>query len=448
MSNAPKVIIKLHQHGENSLPSINGNVSFQIEVKNLHFTSNPWIGIFDRGTVPDARTNSFEDEPCIWQYLKPKEKLEIEEEELTKELVIPDKEVNLTTEFKEEGVSFISDPFGVILGNGYQRDPKNSYLGYSMTPGDYTVHFFDHDKYQSIYSLDVQIFGSWDFPLPLTTIPKDEFMSRRLDKFIGCEKTKTQFYELIHVLKAKQMGDTTFTIGHMAFKGNPGSGKTSFVKALFEVFKDHGFFPSTGSFLYFSDALELLDGESTTKRINELLVPIKKSGGMFVIDEAYNLVKPGNRKYGERALSALMSKMEDNDEATISNVVFVFIGYPAAIEELLEWNCGMRRRIRHIFDIEDYTSEHLLLMIIDFAQKQNQILMAGVIPTVREILNKPKVSILISQNNSAIASRLLEKAIYIRDKTLNLDSPCFDRNHLRTLMAMHFRIASIELYGQ
>jgi len=74
--------------------------------------------------------------------------------------------------------------------------------------------------------------------------------------------------------------------------------------------------------------------------------------------------------------------------------------------------------------------------------------MAGVIPTVREILNKPKVSILISQNNSAIASRLLEKAIYIRDKTLNLDSPSFDRNHLRTLMAMHFRIASIELYGQ
>lgn len=133
--------------------------------------------------------------------------------------------------------------------------------------------------------------------------------------------------------------------------GNPGTGKTTvarlYAKFLVKVGAlpgDH-FFESSGSSL-------ANDGVSACKaHIDKIL---EEGGGVFFIDEAYQMVS-GNNHGGKAVLDYLLSEIEN----LTGRIVFVLAGYRKQMEAFFAHNPGLPSRIPIEMEFQDYTDDEL-----------------------------------------------------------------------------------------
>ncbi|KAH3974750.1 hypothetical protein HBI56_106880 [Parastagonospora nodorum] len=189
-----------------------------------------------------------------------------------------------------------------------------------------------------------------------------------LMSMIGLESVKEQF------LATKSKVDTLIRqnvslkgerLG-AALLGNPGTGKTTiarlYAKFLVKVGALPGdrFFESSGSSL-------ANDGVTTCKaHIDKIL---EAGGGVFFIDEAYQLVS-GNSFGGKAVLDYLLAEMEN----LTGKVVFVLAGYHKQMEVFFSHNPGIPSRIPVIMEFQDYNDkelEHILVHYINAKYKSN-----------------------------------------------------------------------------
>jgi hypothetical protein len=137
-----------------------------------------------------------------------------------------------------------------------------------------------------------------------------------------------------------------------ALLGNPGTGKTTvarlYAKFLVKVGAlpgDH-FFESSGSSL-------ANDGVTACKaHIDKIL---EEGGGVFFIDEAYQLVS-GNSFGGKAVLDYLLAEIEN----LTGKVVFVLAGYHKQMEAFFAHNPGIPSRIPIHMEFQDYSDKELL----------------------------------------------------------------------------------------
>ena len=117
-----------------------------------------------------------------------------------------------------------------------------------------------------------------------------------------------------------------------------------------------GFVEKTGSSL----ANERVQG---TKAIIEGIVAA--GGGVFFIDEAYQLASSNNFE-GKNILDFLLQEIEENK----GKVVFIFAGYNKEMERFFEHHPGFDSRMPHRLQFDDYSDEELLAMLHSMVEKR------------------------------------------------------------------------------
>lgn len=143
---------------------------------------------------------------------------------------------------------------------------------------------------------------------------------------------------------------------HMAFVGNPGTGKTTVARLFGQLLNKLDLLKSTA--FVESDRSTLVADHvgGTEKRTREALR--KAKGGVLFVDEAYALNDGyfNQKGFGEEAVDVLVKAMEDMRDS----LAVVFAGYTDRMDEFLDINPGLKSRIPAVIEFPDYTTDELV----------------------------------------------------------------------------------------
>ena len=184
---------------------------------------------------------------------------------------------------------------------------------------------------------------------------------QKFSHLVGMETVKADLRKRVDFLvvskRRQQRGHSvTKQRMHMAFVGNPGTGKTTVARLYAELLQNVGLLPSDR--VIETDRSGLV-GEfvgQTDKKTKEVIK--SADGGVLFIDEAYALNdRYGNQKgFGEEATDALVKEMEDRRDS----LVVILAGYKDPMMDYISINPGLKSRIPMIIEFPDYSSEELV----------------------------------------------------------------------------------------
>lgn len=141
---------------------------------------------------------------------------------------------------------------------------------------------------------------------------------------------------------------------HMAFYGNPGTGKTEVARTLGKILYEAKVLKK-GHIVEVSrkDLIGQYVGE--TPYLTQKYINLAMDGVLF-IDEAYSLVsKDSGFDYGKEAISTLLKAMEDNR----GEFCVIFAGYKNELEEMISTNPGLKSRIQFNLNFPNYSKDEL-----------------------------------------------------------------------------------------
>jgi stage V sporulation protein K len=154
---------------------------------------------------------------------------------------------------------------------------------------------------------------------------------------------------------------------HMVFSGNPGSGKSTVARIMASLFREMGILQK--GHLVECERADLV-GEYIGHTAQKTRAMVQKAaGGVLFIDEAYSLMRGGEKDFGKEAVDVLVKAMEDRR----SEFVLVLAGYRREMEEFLQTNPGLRSRFPLHLDFPDYTMKELLRIADVFLQQRDYV---------------------------------------------------------------------------
>lgn len=242
-------------------------------------------------------------------------------------------------------------------------------------------------------------------------LEKAEAAMKKLSSLIGLHAVKEQverltaFAWMIKVREANGFSNQPLSL-HMAFKGNPGTGKTTVARILGEVLFSVGVLENpTVVEVSRSDLIGEYIGQSLPK-VNKVISRAK--GGILLIDEAYSVVRSDSmRDYGYEVLDHLVKTMEDRRD----EVMVIFTGYQKELEEFLDINTGLKSRINYHMLFPDYSKEELVEIFKSLAHERN-------FEISPEALMKLNENIVPHPDNGRYIRNVLERSII--KKAINL----------------------------
>jgi stage V sporulation protein K len=226
---------------------------------------------------------------------------------------------------------------------------------------------------------------------------------QELDSLVGLENIKTDIKTLISMarvarLKQEKGQHVNPIIGHFAFYGDPGTGKTSVARLVGEIFAASGLL-SSGHTVEVGRAD--LVGEyvgQTAPKVKEKVESAK--GGVLFIDEAYSLNSkhPGD-SFGREAITTLVQLMEQNRE----DLVVIMAGYKDELQDLIKVNAGLKSRITHHLDFKNYNVSECLEIFKSLLKTSHNTYNDEFMTPPSDVLNK-----LIGQEDFANARSIRE----------------------------------------
>ena len=153
---------------------------------------------------------------------------------------------------------------------------------------------------------------------------------------------------------------------HMAFMGNPGTGKTTVARIVGRMYYQLGLL-SKGHFTEVSrtDLIAGYQGQTALKVKN---VIEKAKGGVLFIDEAYSITENDNTdSYGRECLTELTKALEDSRD----DLIVIVAGYTEPMNHFFQSNPGLKSRFNYFINFENYSSTELIDILETLARKDD-----------------------------------------------------------------------------
>ena len=195
-----------------------------------------------------------------------------------------------------------------------------------------------------------------------------------LNALVGLEKVRNKVQDLIVYQKVQKMRreknlHSSKNTLHMAFTGNPGTGKTTVARIVGRIYKQLGLL-SSGHFIEVSrtDLIAGYQGQTALKVKN---VIERAKGGVLFIDEAYSITENDHSdSYGRECLTELTKALEDYRD----DLVVIVAGYTAPMKDFFNANSGLKSRFNTFIEFPDYSAEELEKILLSICQKNDYLL--------------------------------------------------------------------------
>lgn len=225
-----------------------------------------------------------------------------------------------------------------------------------------------------------------------------EELSDELNSLIGLENVKKEIEDLVIFNKVQKnrekigLKKTNRTM-HMAFLGNPGTGKTTVARIVGNMYRSLGIL-SKGHFIEATrtDLIAEYQGQTALK-VKRLIQ--KAKGGVLFIDEAYSITE--NEKsdsYGRECLTELTKALEDYRD----DLVVIVAGYDDLMKKFFESNPGLKSRFNYFIEFEDYTVNQMFEIFLSYCKNEDYILEVSAADKLKTFLEKQSD---ISKNKNA-----------------------------------------------
>lgn len=207
-----------------------------------------------------------------------------------------------------------------------------------------------------------------------------------LNKLVGLENVKAKVNDLIafqtvQMLREKQGLHNQKGTMHLAFTGNPGTGKTTVARIVGRIYKQIGLL-SKGHFVEVSRT-DLIAGYQGQTALKVKKVIDEAKGGVLFIDEAYSITENDHSdSYGRECLTELTKALEDYRD----DLVVIVAGYTEPMEKFFESNPGLKSRFNTFIEFPDYDANELENILLSVCKNNDYVLTDDVRTKIRAYL--------------------------------------------------------------
>ena len=192
-----------------------------------------------------------------------------------------------------------------------------------------------------------------------------------LNALVGLESVKQKVNDLIVYQKVQKLRRENNLYSskntlHLAFTGNPGTGKTTVARIVGRIYKQIGLL-SKGHFIEVSRT-DLIAGYQGQTALKVKKVIEQAKGGVLFIDEAYRITENDHSdSYGRECLTELTKALEDYRE----DLVVIVAGYTEPMNKFFESNPGLKSRFNTFIEFDDYSPDELDKILISMCKNND-----------------------------------------------------------------------------
>ena len=203
-----------------------------------------------------------------------------------------------------------------------------------------------------------------------------EELLAELERLIGLASVKSEVRSLVNLMRVRELrrrrGMTASEVAlHLAFTGNPGTGKTTIARLFAAICQALGVLKK--GHLVEVDRAGLVGGYVGQTALKTKVVIDSAIDGVLFIDEAYSLAQSASdADYGRECIATILKAMEDHR----ASLIVIVAGYTEPMRSFLESNPGLRSRFTKEIWFPDYSDDELT-RIFDYIVLSNGYLLGG-----------------------------------------------------------------------